>query len=159
MSDIEKKNGGQLTRFDPMRAMRDLLQWDPFREMAPMFPNVPALDRSGFNPSFDVTETKDAYEFRADVPGVKQDELEISVTGNRIQISGRRDSENESQSENAYTYERRYGSFTRSFTMPDGADLEHAKSELEEGVLTLIVPKRAGAQAKKIAISTSAAKS
>jgi len=49
-----------------------------------------------------------------------------------------------------------YGSFTRSFTLPDGADLEHAKSELKDGVLTLAVPKTPGSQAKKIAISTGA---
>ena len=57
MTDIVKKNGGQLaqmTEWDPLRAMRDLLRWDPFREMAPMFP---ALERASFNPSFDVTET------------------------------------------------------------------------------------------------------
>jgi HSP20 family protein len=58
-----------------------------------------------------------------------------------------------------YTYERQYGSFVRSFTLPEGADIDHAKSELKEGVLTLVIPKKAGAQAKKIAISTGAPKS
>ena len=58
-----------------------------------------------------------------------------------------------------YTYERQSGSFMRSFMLPDGADVEHAKSELKDGVLTLIVPKKFGAQAKKIAISTGTSKS
>jgi HSP20 family protein len=163
MADIVKKqqpsNQQQLTEWDPFRAMREMLRWDPFREMAPVFPEFAALDRAGFNPSFDVTETKDAYEFRADVPGVKQNEIEISSTGNRLQITGKRETQQESKTETVYSYERQYGSFTRSFTLPDGADIDHAKSELKDGVLTLIVPKKPGAQAKKIAISAGASKS
>jgi HSP20 family protein len=157
MTDIVKKSGSpqQLTEWDPLRAMRDLLQWDPFREMTPVFPQA----MSGFNPTFDVTETKDAYEFRADLPGVKATELEISATGNRLQIAGKRDAAQEHKAENVYTYERQYGSFARAFTMPEGADLDHAKSELKDGVLTLIVPKKPGAQARKIAISANAPKS
>jgi len=159
MADIVKKNGNQPVEFDPMRAMREMLRWDPFREMSPLFSALPAFERVGFNPNFDVTETKDAYEFRADVPGVKKEEIEISATGNRLQISGKRESQQENKAENVYTYERQYGSFTRSFTMPEGADLDHAKSEMKDGVLTLIVPKKPGAQAKKIAISSGASKS
>lgn len=156
MSDIVKKSNSnaphalQLSDWDPFRAMREMMRWDPFREMSPAF--APAMP--GFNPTFDVTETKDAYEFRADLPGVKRDEIEITATGNRLQISGKRDTTNESKTETVYTYERQYGSFARSFTMPDGADLDHAKSELKDGVLTLIVPKMPNAQAKKIAIGS-----
>jgi HSP20 family protein len=97
--------------------------------------------------------------FKADVPGVKAQALEITTTGNRLQISGKRDSEQESKTDTVYTYERQYGSFSRSFTLPDGADLEHGKSELKDGVLTVAIPKRPGEQAKKIAVSTPAAKS
>jgi HSP20 family protein len=156
MTDIVKKNGGQLTEWDPMRAMRDFLRWDPFREMAPM---LSAFDRAAFAPSFDVTETKDAFVFKADVPGVKQTDVEITATGNRLRISGKRDSEHETKTDTVYSYERQYGSFARSFTLPDGADLDHAKSELKDGVLTLVIPKKAETQAKKIAVSTTAPKS
>jgi HSP20 family protein len=156
MADIVKKNGGQMTEWDPFRAMREMLRWDPFREMAPMFP---ALESATFNPSFDVTEDKDGYTFKADVPGVKKDDIEISTTGNRLQISGKRETEEKSKTDTVYTYERSWGSFSRSFTLPEGADLEHAKSELKDGVLTLVIPKKPGAQAKKIAISTGSSKS
>ena len=155
MADIVKKNGGQLAKWDPIRAMRDLLNWDPFREMAP-FTALPALESASFAPSFDVTENKDAFLFKVDVPGVKQDDIEITTTGNRLQIAGKRDKEHETKTDTIYTYEREYGSFCRSFTLPEGADLENAKSELKDGVLTLAVPKKPGAQAKKIAISTAA---
>ena len=163
MADIVKKNGGTqqqaITEWNPMRTMRDMLRWDPFREMAPAFPAFPSLDLAGFNPSFDVTENKDSYLFKADVPGVKKEDLEITTTGNRIQISGKRDTSHEEKSDTVYTYERQYGSFCRSFTLPEGADVEHAKSELKDGVLTLVVPKLAEAQSKKIPIATAGSKS
>ena len=155
MADIVKKTGGQLAKWEPMRAMRDLLNWDPFQEMAP-FRAFPAFEPISFAPSFDVTENKDAFLFKADLPGVKNEDIEIITTGNRLQISGKRDSEHEAKTDTIYTYERQYGSFCRSFTLPEGADLDNARSELKDGVLTLAVPKKAGAQAKKIAISTAA---
>lgn len=159
MAEIVKKNGGQVTEWNPVRMMREMLRWDPFREMAPLMPSLAAFERMEFSPSFDISENKDAYLFKADVPGVKKEDLEITTTGNRVQISGKRDTEQETKSDTFYTYERQYGSFTRSFTLPDGADLEHAKSELKDGVLTLVVPKQPSAQAKKIPIAASAAKS
>ena len=155
MSEIAKKNGGALTEWNPMRAMREMLRWDPFREMAPMFPNM-SFEGLEWNPSFDVTETKDAYVFKADVPGVKKENLEITTTGNRIQVSGKRESEVEKKTDAVYTYERQYGTFSRSFTLPDGADVEHAKSDLKDGVLTLVIPKLVAAQAKKIPIGAGA---
>jgi HSP20 family protein len=153
MTDIVKRNGNAMTEWSPMRAMRDLLRWDPFREMAP-FASLPAVEAAVFSPSFEVTENKDAYLFKADVPGIKRDDLEITTTGNRLQIAGKRDQEQETKNDTVYTYERQYGSFVRSFTLPEGADLDHARSELKDGVLTLAVPKKAGAQSKKIAISS-----
>lgn len=156
MGDIVRKENARLTEWDPFRAMREMLRWDPFREMTPA---IPAFERAAFNPSFDVTETKDSYLFKADVPGVKEDEIEISVTGNRLQISGKRETEEETKNDTVYTYERQYGSFARSFTLPDSADLEHAKSELKDGVLTLVIPKKPGAMSKKIAVSSPGSKS
>ena len=102
MTDLIKKgNGMELAEWNPMRTMRDLLRWDPFREMAPMV---------GWNPGFDVTETKEAYLFKADVPGVKKEDLEITTIGNRVQITGKRDTEHETKTDTVYTYERQYGS-------------------------------------------------
>ncbi|HEX2685561.1 MAG TPA: Hsp20/alpha crystallin family protein [Kofleriaceae bacterium] len=156
MTDIVKKNGGQLTEWDPMRMMREMMRWDPFREMAPIVPSLPAFQAASFSPSFDVTENQDTYLFKADVPGVQKEDLEIIATGNRLQIAGKRDREHETRTDTVFTYERQYGSFCRTFTLPDEADLEHTKSDLKDGVLTLAVPKKPGAQSKKIAISTGA---
>ena len=157
MTDIIKKNGGQVVQpeWDPFRTMREWMKWDPFREMAPL----PAFEKLAFNPSFDVTETKEAYVFKADVPGVKPEEIEITTLGNRIQIAGKRENENEMKTDTVYTYERQYGNFSRTFTLPEGADIDLAKSELKDGVLTLVVPKKLNAQAKKIEVAAGKAKS
>ena len=150
MTDIVKKNGGQLTEWDPFRAMREMLRWDPFREMAPTV----KFRELEWNPGFDVTEDKDGYTFKADVPGVSKEDLEITTIGNRLQISGKRDNEVENKTDTVYTYERQWGSFVRSFTLPEGADLQQAKSDLKDGVLTVVIPKAAEAQPKKIPIAS-----
>lgn len=154
MADLIKKNEASM-EWDPLRAMRDLFGWDPFREMAPIFGKV----EREWHPTFEVREEKDAYVFVCDVPGVKKEDLEVTLTGNRLTIAGKRIAEEEHKSDRFYTFERSYGSFTRSFTLPDGIDAEHAKSDLKDGVLTLAIPKRPEAQAKKIAIGAAAPKS
>jgi HSP20 family protein len=158
MADIVKKdNGSQLMEWDPFRAMREMMRWDPFREMAPMFPRM--IAEREWMPAFEVRENKDGYVFKADLPGIKKEDLEVSLTGNRLTITGKRDQEKETKQDTYYAYERTYGSFTRAFTLPEGIDVDHLKSELKDGVLTLVVPKKPEAQPKKIPISTGAAKS
>jgi HSP20 family protein len=151
---VRKQNGDKPATaapetWDPWRTMRSLLSWDPFREMAP-FPVVE--DRAMLSPAFDVKETKDAYLFKADVPGIPEKDLEVTITGNRLNISGKRDQEKEEKNDRYYTYERNYGTFTRSFTLPDGADLENLRASIEQGVLTISVPKKPEVQPKKIAV-------
>jgi HSP20 family protein len=104
-----------------------------------------------FNPAFEVKETKDGYIFKADVPGVLERDLEITLQANRLTITGKRESEETKKDDTFYAYERTFGSFTRTFTLPEGADAEHVKAELKEGVLTLQIPKTEEAQPKKIA--------
>ena len=113
----------------PFRVMRDMLRWDPFREVEAV---LSPADVRGFAPTFEVTETKDAYLFRADLPGVKEQDLEISLTGTRLSISGHREQERREQSDTFYASERSYGSFTRSFTLPEGVDGENVDGRSEE---------------------------
>jgi len=135
---------------DPWRAMRSLLSWDPFREMA----TFPIFDERAvvFSPAFDVKETKDSYSFKADLPGIQEKDVDVTMTGNRLTVTGKREQEKEDKSDRYYAYERTYGSFTRSFTLPDGADVEKLRATLEQGVLTITVPKKAEVQPKKIAV-------
>ncbi len=159
MSDItvRKNNGGSVSpsanlgrSLEPFRVMRDLLRWDPFQEMAPLWPELPTA--VAFAPAFEVKETKDAYLFKADVPGVKESDIDVTLTGNRLTISGKREEEKTEQNDTYYACERTYGGFTRSFTLPEGSMAEHIHADLKSGVLTVAVPKSAEAQPKKIAV-------
>lgn len=154
---IRKDNGNKTApiatlekRWEPFRMMRDLMGWDPFREMIPMMPQIPAA----FSPSFEVKETKDGYVFKADVPGIKEADLEVTVTGNRLTVSGKREAEKEDKTDTYFTYERSYGEFTRSFTLPDGVDMNSIRADLDKGVLTLSIRRTAEAQPKKIAVQS-----
>src|SRR5581483_5983705 len=137
--------------WEPFRVMRDLLRWDPFGEMTPLLKAEPILT---FAPDFEVKETKDAYLFKADVPGVKENDIEVTLTGNRLTIAGNRSEEKEEKTETYYSAERKYGTFTRSYTLPEGADLEHLHADLKAGVLTVAVPKLPEVQPKKIAVKS-----
>jgi HSP20 family protein len=136
--------------WDPFRAMRDLIRWEPFAELAPSFG---AFDNAVFSPAFEVKETKEGFFFRADVPGVKDADLDVKLTQNRLSVSGKRESEKTEKGDTFYTSERSYGSFSRSFTLPDGVDTDKIRAELKEGVLTLSIPKKPEIQPKKIAIT------
>ena len=135
--------------WDPFRLMRDMLRWDPFREIE-AFGGMG--DLRSFVPTFDVKEGKDAYVFRADMPGVKEQDLEIALTGNRLTISGQREQENREQGDTYYATERSHGSFSRSFTLPEGVDGENVAAELKNGVLEVKVPKKPEVQPRKIAL-------
>ena len=132
-------------RWDPFEMMREMMTWDPFRELG-----TPFTRSEAFVPTFEVKETKEGYLFKADLPGVKEKELELSLTGNRLTVSGRREEEKKEEGERFYAYERSYGSFTRTFTLPEGVDPESASAELKEGVLTIHLAKRPELKAKRI---------
>lgn len=133
---------------EPFSLMRDLWGWDPFAEMST---GAPAT--STFLPTFDVKETKDAYVFKADLPGIQEKDLDISLTADRLAISGSREEEKREESETFYAYERGYGSFSRSFSLPEGVDVEAADAKMENGVLTIAVPKKAASKPRKLSVS------
>ena len=154
MATLIRRNQNEATPstgsvWDPFRVMRDVLRFDPFRELEA----AAGGDYGLFAPSFDVKENKDGYVFRADLPGVKEEDLEISLTGNRLAISGKREQEKREQGETYYASERSYGSFSRAFTLPDGTDGENVRADLKNGVLQVVVPKKPEVQPRKITIA------
>jgi HSP20 family protein len=140
----------QAPTWEPSRWFSRMMGWDPFREMTPFFPE----ERRTFEPAFEVKETKESYLFKADVPGMKQADLDVSLMGNRLTITGKREAEKENKGETFYTYERSYGSFTRSFTLPEGVNTSAIQADLHDGVLSVVLPKKPEAQAKKIPVTT-----
>lgn len=133
----------------------DLIGWDPFREIAPL---GWMEERPTFSPAFEVKESKEGYIFTADVPGVKEKDLEVTLTGNRLTVSGSREEEKREEKDTYYAYERSFGSFSRSFTLPEGVDSEHMTASLKEGVLTIALAKKPELKPKKISVSAEKAK-
>lgn len=134
---------------EPFALMRNFVRWDPFRDTE--FPEF----QSAFIPSFDIKETAKGYVFTADLPGVKQEDLDINLTGSRLTISGKRESDEKTEGENHFISERSFGSFSRTFSLPEGVDGGSVGAELRNGVLTLMVPKMPEIQPKKISIKAS----
>ena len=136
-------NGNRPTARDPYSLARELLSWDPF------FGGRPA---SAFSPSFEVKETNDSFVLRADVPGVEEKDLDVAVHNGVLTVSGSRQGEERREGESFAIYERQYGSFSRSFALPDMADGERIDAKLTNGVLSLTIPKKAEAKPRKIEI-------
>jgi HSP20 family protein len=132
--------------WDPFRTMRELLRWDPFGEAAPRW----IAEEAAFNAAFDVKETKDAFTFKADLPGMKPEDIDVKINQNRLTVSGKREAEKTDKGDTYYTYERSYGAFTRTFTLPEGVDADKIEANLENGVLTMKLPKKPESQPKQI---------
>ncbi len=139
----------------PLRWMRSLFNWDPFQEMAPFFPSE---EQMAFMPDFDIKETKEGYVFKTDVPGIKIADLDVSVSGRQLTVSGKRESEHEEKTDTYYACERSYGSFSRSFTLPQGADEKSVSADLKDGVLTISFQKKAEIKATKVEIKSGGTK-
>ena len=147
MSLLARTNGNTPARYtvrDPFQMARDLLSWDPFF--------AGTRQASAFVPAFEVKKTTDAFILKGDVPGVAEADLDIAVHNNVLTVSGSRQSEERKEGESFALYERQYGSFSRSFSLPDTADGERVEAKLDAGVLTLSIWKRAEAKPRKIAL-------
>lgn len=146
MANIIRK---QFQDWEPMRFMRDMMHWEPFRTWA--LPH--RLEQlSEWAPDFEVKENGDRYIIRGDVPGVAEKDLEVTLSGNVLTIAGKREEEKKEEHDKFYAYERCYGAFSRSFVLPEGADSEHIATELKNGVLTLALPKIAKVPTRTIEI-------
>jgi HSP20 family protein len=127
--------------------MDALLRWDPLRTENNL------LSRgSEYVPRFDVKETKNAYVLRADLPGVKEEDVDLSLNGTLLTISGKREEEHREEGDQYYSVERSSGSFSRSFQLPEGIEAANITADLKSGVLTVQIPKRPEAQPRKITV-------
>ncbi len=144
-------------------------RWDPFRDMMTI---REAMDRwlqqslsgtgqllSTLRPDsipIDVIERDDSFEVRASVPGVKPEDVEVTVQGERVSVRAEMRSDADQQrGENWLMREHRYGLLQRTVTLPTPVSSENAEARMEHGILSLKLPKLQGAQARRIAVSTS----
>ena len=161
MADLPVRRGGsgglqRAREWDPFQRMQELMNWDPFELLNPWMSGVRREQVPTFIPAFEVKETKDAFIFKADLPGVEEKDIEVTLTGDRIVVNGKRESEKREESDRFYTYERSYGSFSRAFTLPEGVNPEAVNAELKNGVLMISVPKRPEVQPKRIQVGSGA---
>ena len=143
-----------MVRIDPFRELRSLQD-----EMTRLFTGVnPVTGRedmvnSGWSPRVDIFENKENLIIEAELPGMSRDDFELSIENNVITLSGERRFEKRSEGDNYHRLERTYGSFNRSFTLPQTVTAEGAKAEFNNGILTVNLPKREETKARKIEIT------
>jgi HSP20 family protein len=114
---------------------------DLFNQFFNTLENEETKEVFDFTPSVNTREGKEAYHIDVDLPGIDKADVEISVDKNILTISGKRELKEEVKEENYYRVESSYGTFSRSFTLPEKVDIENIRAASDNGVLEIIVPK------------------
>jgi HSP20 family protein len=138
-----------ITRFDPLSDIDDVFKGLFVRPMRIGMDAAPQLQVK-----MDVTRTDDTYAVKAEMPGVKKDDIQISIDGNQVTVSGEVKKESEQKKgEEIIRSERYYGKVSRSFTLPQEVDESRAVAKYTDGVLNLTLPLKAKSTSKRIAVS------
>ena len=138
--------------------MAILSRWDPFHEMQRLTDQLfrgftgQGVEMQTFAPAVDIYEDEGMITVSAQVPGVKSEDVHIDVENNVLTLTGERKLEREDKREGYHRIESSYGSFTRSFVLPESADAEKVDANLSDGVLTVRIPKRPEAAPKRIEV-------
>jgi HSP20 family protein len=151
--------------------MTVLTRWDPFRELYSLQNRMnrlfeeqyggsreDSLTAGAFVPPVDVYEDEHSVQLKLEVPGIEEKDLDVKVENNTLTVSGERKFEKEEKEENFHRIERRYGSFTRSFTLPNTVNTEDIDASYDNGVLTIKLGKRAEAKPKQIKVNVGSQK-
>jgi HSP20 family protein len=154
-----------LEKWNPFRAPA---LWDPIRELEEMQKRLssllgrrwPLLRDSGeeeftvteWSPPVDIAEDDKEYTVKAELPGLNKENIKVSVEGGVLSIAGERNVEKEEKNKKYHRIERSYGSFTRSFTLPDDASGEKVSAEFKDGVLKVHLPKEEKAKSKSVEV-------
>jgi HSP20 family protein len=147
--------------------MTVLTRWDPFRELSALQNRMSrlfeeqqygsgreeSLTAGAFVPPVDIYEDEHSIQLKLEVPGIDQKDLDVKVENNVLTVSGERKFEKEEKEENFRRVERRYGSFTRSFTLPNTVNPEDVSADYNDGVLKIRLGKRAEAKPKQIKVN------
>jgi HSP20 family protein len=147
-----------------------IIRWDPFREVLTLQNRLNSLfqdygrgqndndlvSTAAFVPPVDIYEDEHKIVLKLEVPGLKQEDLDIQLENNTLTVKGERKFEKEEKEENFHRIERRYGSFFRSFTVPNTVNPEGVKASYDAGVLRVELEKRAEAKPKQIKVQVGA---
>ena len=143
--------------------MKELI---PFRSLTPFFRSPFGEDKeslwrqfwgteeeaSRWMPRVDIVDKPEAYLVKAEVPGLKAEEIHVNLTGDTLTLSGEKKEEQKKESDHYKLFERHYGAFERTFTFPTPVDAEHVEAEVADGVLSVRVMKREEGKAAKIKV-------
>jgi len=146
-----------------------IVRWEPFRDLMTTQREFDRLFKEAFTPLFgegdistrtwappvDIFETENDIVLKAELPGVDPKDVEVKVEDNTLYLKGERKFEKEVKDESYHRIERSYGSFARSFSLPNSINAEKVKGEYKDGLLTLTLPKREEAKPKTIKIDVS----
>ena len=141
-----------------------LVRWDPFRELEDMSERLnrvfsrPSLRNSGkenltvadWMPTVDISETEGEYLIKAELPEVRKEDVKVTVENGVLTLQGERRQEKDEKGKRFHRVERSYGSFVRSFSLPESVDENAVKAEYKEGVLNLHLPKSEKVKPKAI---------
>jgi len=147
-----------VTRYNPNIQMREFRRgFDVLNSILDeLNPREQNSFKTDFSPAINTREGEYAYHIEVDLPGMKKEDINIQVEDNKLVISGERKLKEEIKEENYYKVESSFGAFSRSFSLPDEADIENIHAESKDGVLEVIVPKlevKKVEKTKKIAIN------
>jgi HSP20 family protein len=107
-------------------------------------------------PAVDIVEDEAAFKLTAELPGLTEKDVDISISGNTLTVTGEKRQEREEKEKNYYVSERSYGQFRRAFTLPETVERDKIAAEFGKGVLTITLPKSAAAASKKIDVKATA---
>jgi HSP20 family protein len=152
--------------------MTVLTRWEPFRELSALQNRMnrlfeeqygggreESLTAGAFAPPVDIYEDEHSIQLKLEVPGIEEKDLDVKVENNTLTVSGERKFEKEEKEENFRRVERRYGSFSRSFTLPNTVNTDDIQAEYNNGVLKIRLAKRAEAKLKQIKVNVGSQKS
>ena len=149
--------------------MRDIVRWDPWGDLISLRGAMDRLFEESFvrpprgwllpserrTVALDMYETEDVVVVKASVPGLKPEEIDVTISGDTLTIKGETKEETEEKRRSYIRQEHRYGAFSRSVTLPAGLQTDKAEASFEDGILTLTVPKAEEVKPKTIRIKTS----
>src|SRR5580658_5685081 len=147
--------------------MTVLTRWEPIREFATLQDRMNRLFRdsfssdvqdqslatSAFAPPVDVYEDEHNVTLKIEVPGIDEKDIDVRIENNTLTVHGERKFEKEEKEENYRRVERQYGSFTRTFTLPNTVDQESVRADYDKGVLKVTLAKKAEAKPKQIKVN------
>jgi HSP20 family protein len=139
-----------------------LIRWNPYRGLVSLPLDVENFfERFGlgvtgdcvWNPSVDVEETEEGYEVKAELPGMKKEDIHILLEDGVLVLKGEKKQESETKKKNFHKIERSYGRFERSFRLPDNAKSDGIRAKVDNGVLSIFIPKSEEAKPKEIQVA------